>query len=238
VSDRRQFQRHFSSVLAIAAAAHEGQLDSSAAGILGCHLAGVELDCERVRFRSHLISQIKKRTFAVAFSWGWGSLMANVEAEAFHVGEGRRYSLGPITLAFKTTTASYTLSEATLPPGTGTGLHRHLTFDQMQILVEGRCEAQFADKSVFLGPGDSVFLPKGVVHGLMSLGPGSSRLLIVTTPAGLLEMFVAEAATALNGIGGSMTPGGSGNFRAIAAKHGLEWLEADDRLLLTASPNG
>ena len=158
--------------------------------------------------------------------------MANIQPEAFHVGEGRTYSLGPFTLAFKTTTASYTISEAAAPPGSGTGLHRHLNFDQTQIVVEGRCEVQFEDKTVFLGPGDMVFLPKGVVHGLTNLGPGTSRLLVLTTPAGVLETFVAEAAAALSGNSGPQTKGGNANFRAIAARHGLEWIEPDDRLLI------
>ena len=154
----------------------------------------------------------------------------------FSSGEGRTYAFGPLTLAFKTTTASYTLSEASGPPGSGAGLHRHHTFDQTQIVVEGRCEVQLEDRTLFLGPGDLVFLPKGLVHGLTNIGPGTSRLLIITTPGGVLETFVAEAAAALAESGTPLTTGGKANFRVIAAKHGIEWLEADDQLLLSSHP--
>jgi mannose-6-phosphate isomerase-like protein (cupin superfamily) len=162
--------------------------------------------------------------------------MGNLRPETFHLGEGRYYSLGPLTLAFKTSTASYTLFEAIIPPGSGAGLHRHVTFDQTQIVLEGRCELQFDDRMEFLGPGDAIFLPKEVIHGLTNLGPVPCRLVIITTPAGLLKMFVAEAAAALGGAEGPLTKGGSANFRSIAAKHGKEWLDADDRMILPASP--
>jgi quercetin dioxygenase-like cupin family protein len=138
-----------------------------------------------------------------------GGFMANVQPEGFQLGEGRTYSLGPLTLSFKTTTASYTLFEASGPPGSGASLHRNNAFDQAQIVVDGRCEVRFEDRTIFLGPGDMVFLPKGIVHGLTNLGPGITRLMIITTPAGLLEMFVAEAAAELGGGGGPLTMSGS-----------------------------
>jgi quercetin dioxygenase-like cupin family protein len=154
--------------------------------------------------------------------------MANARAETFHIGEGRTYNVGPFTLAFKTNTSAYTVAEASCAGGAGTGLHRHNNFDQVQIVLEGRCEVQLEDRTEFLGAGDSVFLPRGIVHGLTNLGPGLARLLVITSPAGLLETFVAEVATKRDD--SSAGPGANANFRIVASKHGLEWLEGDNRI--------
>ena len=76
-------------------------------------------------------------------------------------GDGKSYTLGRITLTFKTTAAdtagAYTLCEAIEPPGSGAGLHRHATYDEAHIICAGRYACQLGDKMLELGTGDMMF---------------------------------------------------------------------------------
>ena len=80
------------------------------------------------------------------------------QPQHFKPGEGRNYTLGRITLTFKTadTGGAYSLCEAVEPPGAGAGLHRHPTYDETHIIVEGRYECRLGDETLTLLPRDDV----------------------------------------------------------------------------------
>ena len=146
----------------------------------------------------------------------------------FSAGEGTAYTLGRITLTFKTTGAdcggAYTLCEAIEPPGSGAGLHRHPTYDETHIICEGHYECQLGDEMLELGPGEMMFVPRGTAHSIKSVGPDAGRELMLSSPGGIFEAFIAEVTRAMSGDGSSSAPGSETDFRIIAAKYGIEFL--------------
>src|ERR1700680_1977388 len=112
----------------------------------------------------------------------------------FPPGEGTTYTLGRITLTFKTGAdegaGAYTLCEAIEPPGSGAGLHRHATYDETHIICEGIYEFQLGEKQLKLGPGDMVFVPRGTAHCIKCIGPESGRELLISSPGGIFDRFI------------------------------------------------
>jgi mannose-6-phosphate isomerase-like protein (cupin superfamily) len=45
-----------------------------------------------------------------------------------------------------------------------------------------------------LGPGDVMFAPKGTPHSVKSIGPETGRELIISSPGGIFDAFIAEVA--------------------------------------------
>jgi mannose-6-phosphate isomerase-like protein (cupin superfamily) len=143
----------------------------------------------------------------------------------FRVGEGKTYQLGQVRITFKPILGGdYSLCESSSPAGSGAGLHRH-SFDEWHIILEGRFEAQVGDEVRTLGPGDMMFAPGGTPHRLKDLGPGIGRQVGITSPAGLFEAFVAEVVSSQVD-SGSASRQGAPAFKDIAAKHGIEFINA------------
>jgi mannose-6-phosphate isomerase-like protein (cupin superfamily) len=146
----------------------------------------------------------------------------------FSPGDGKSYTLGRITLRFKTTgtdTANaYTLCEAIEPPGSGAGLHRHATYDETHIICEGRYECQLGDRILKLGPGEMMFAPRGTPHSIKCMGPETGRELMISSPGGIFESFIDEVVRSMTDSGSPGAPGPAKDFRTIAAKYGIEFL--------------
>jgi mannose-6-phosphate isomerase-like protein (cupin superfamily) len=152
-----------------------------------------------------------------------------VQPRHFSPGEGKTYKLGRITLTFKTCAAdnagAYTLCEAIEPPDSGAGLHRHPTYDETHIVCAGRYRCRLGDEMLELGPGDMMFAPRGTPHSIKSLGPDTGRELIISSPGGIFDAFIDEVAAPVTDGGGPSKSGPATDFRAIAAKYGIELLD-------------
>ena len=135
----------------------------------------------------------------------------------FPRGEGKSYQLGRITLTFKASAAdtgnAYTLCEAIEPPDAGAGLHRHASYDETHIICEGLYEGRLGDETLRLSAGDIFFAPRGTPHSIKCLGPGTGRELMISSPGGVFDAFIDEV------VGSPAV-----DFRAIAAKYGIEFL--------------
>jgi mannose-6-phosphate isomerase-like protein (cupin superfamily) len=149
-----------------------------------------------------------------------GAIMT-AQARHFRSGEGKTYQLGRITLSFKTSAAdtggAYTLCEAIEPPDAAAGLHRHPTYDETHIIFEGHYTCQFGDAKLNLGPGEMTSAPRGTPHSVKGVGPETGCELIISSPGGVFDAFIAEVAAAAKGRLAA-------DFRAIAAKYGIEFL--------------
>lgn len=148
------------------------------------------------------------------------------EASAFFApGEGRTYVLGAARVTFKPQHGGdFSISESITPAHSGAGLHRH-DYDEWHIVLEGRYEGQVGDAIRTLTVGDMMFAPRGTIHGLRNLDATPARQMGISSPAGRFEAFVAEVAAAHVDSGG---PGRAGapDFRAIAARHGIDFIAA------------
>jgi mannose-6-phosphate isomerase-like protein (cupin superfamily) len=146
----------------------------------------------------------------------------------FSPGEGRTYKLGRITLTFKMTAAdtagAYTLCEAIEPAGSGADLHRHPTYDETHIICAGRYECRLGDQILTLGPGEMMFAPRGTPHSIKSAGPDTGLELIVSSPGGIFDAFIEEVTASMTESGSPSESRPAIDFRAIAAKYGIEFL--------------
>jgi mannose-6-phosphate isomerase-like protein (cupin superfamily) len=153
-----------------------------------------------------------------------GAIMA-VQAKHFRPRDGKTYQLGRITLTFKMSAAdtggAYTLCEAIEPPDAAAGLHRHPTYDETHIICDGHYECQLGDAKLKLGPGEMMFAPRGTPHSIKSVGPETGRELIISSPGGIFDAFIEEVAGAMEATAKGGPPA---DFRAIAAKYGIEFL--------------
>jgi mannose-6-phosphate isomerase-like protein (cupin superfamily) len=145
----------------------------------------------------------------------------------FPPGEGKTFKLGRMTMTFKTTAAedwnAYTVCEAIEPPESGAGYHRHVTYDETFVICEGHYDFRLDGKLLRLGPGDVVFVPRGTPHGFVSTGPETGRQLIISSPGGVFDAFIAEVTMHDTG---SPTRQASLDARTVAAKYGLEFLSS------------
>ena len=150
-----------------------------------------------------------------------------MQPKHFAPGEGTTFKIGRMTMTFKTTAragwTAYTVCEAIEPPESGAGYHRHPTYDETFIICEGHYDFRLDGKLLKLGPGDTVFVPRGTPHGFVSIGPEVGRQLIISSPGGVFDAMIAEV-TLLDT--GSPTRGASEEAKAIATKYGLEFLRA------------
>jgi mannose-6-phosphate isomerase-like protein (cupin superfamily) len=157
-----------------------------------------------------------------------GLVITTAPPKHFPRGEGKTYQLGRLTITFKTTAvdnaAAYTLCEAIEPPGWSAALHRHPTYDETHIICEGRYACELGGERLELGPGDMMFAPKGIPHSIKNVGAATGRELIISSPGGIFDAFIDEAAAALSGDGPASKLGPGTDFRTIAAKYGIEFL--------------
>ena len=146
----------------------------------------------------------------------------------FLPGDGKSYALGRMTLKSKTTAqdsaGAYSLCETIEPIGSRAGLHRHPTYDETHIICEGHYDVQIDKAMLRLSPGEIVFVPRGTAHSVKSVGPETGRELIISSPGGIFEIFIDEVVTSMTDSGSPSKPGPATDFRAIAAKYGIEFM--------------
>ena len=141
--------------------------------------------------------------------------------EHFRSMEGKAYQLGPLKLAFKRTEGedegSYSMFESIEQPGASVALHRHPTFQETFIVLEGRFDFEVAGERRSLVPGEMLVIPRGAPHAFTCTSPQPGRLLTISTPAGVFEAFVADISAANAG-------GSEADARAVFARHSLDLL--------------
>ena len=97
------------------------------------------------------------------------------------------------------TGGAFTFLEWSAPAGFGPPLHLHERDDEAFYLLEGELSLDCGDKHFTAGPGDFLFLPRGIPHTfLVTKGPVHG--LQITAPAGF-EDFIAEAGRPAQGPG-------------------------------------
>jgi mannose-6-phosphate isomerase-like protein (cupin superfamily) len=109
---------------------------------------------------------------------------------------GNLHSLGFSELAFKVGTQEtsgnlFVIEHRDLKPG-GPPLHLHFKQEEWFYVIDGRVTFLVGEKSLTLGPGESILAPRQVPHTFSSLVP-SSHLLIGFAPAGMMEQYFRDA---------------------------------------------
>ncbi len=78
---------------------------------------------------------------------------------------------------------SFVVMDVRLDPGFFHAFHKHPDQDEMIIIKTGRVTQYIESESVELGPGDSVYIDKDVVHGSYNDGDQAAELQVVLAPA-------------------------------------------------------
>jgi mannose-6-phosphate isomerase-like protein (cupin superfamily) len=135
--------------------------------------------------------------------------------------DSERLTFGDVTILIRasaeTTGGSMTVLEE-VPPLVDTPLHVHEREDELFLSLDGEHVIEVGGQEHRIGPGDTVFAPRGVPHAQRRVVPGEGRLLVVTSPGGL-EGFFRELAAA--DAAGTLGP----EAYATASKgYGITWL--------------
>ncbi len=92
--------------------------------------------------------------------------------------------------------------------------HVHHAQDEWFYVLEGAYVVEVGEEQFELGPGDSIFAPRGVPHVWAHVSEGAGRLLLGFQPAGQMEAFL----TALSEMGSAPSPE---ELRPLFASHGM-----------------
>jgi mannose-6-phosphate isomerase-like protein (cupin superfamily) len=110
-------------------------------------------------------------------------------------GEGPAFWVVGDTYTIKADAAAtgggFGLVEASVPPGGGPPPHSHGREDESYWVLEGELLFRTPDRKLRAGPGDFVFLPRGIEHSFTNPGAEPARTLLLVTPGGF-EGFFAE----------------------------------------------
>jgi quercetin dioxygenase-like cupin family protein len=91
-----------------------------------------------------------------------------------------------------------TVAEAIIRPGQGHSFHQHPNQEEMIYVLVGEVEQWLDREKRVLRPGDSVFLPAGMVHASFNVGKLDATILAVFGPSigegGIETVEVADEA--------------------------------------------
>jgi len=76
------------------------------------------------------------------------------------------------------------------PPGWSLPAHRHANEDETIHVLEGEFEMEIGGEPIRLSAGETVHIPRSVVHSGGNVGAGPGRRLVVFTPAGMEDFFL------------------------------------------------
>ena len=87
------------------------------------------------------------------------------------------------------TGGAFTLTEVLADPGWARPMYVHHAADECFYVLEGTVEIHLDDpgRIVRAGPGDCVYVPRGVGRSLRLLPPAAGRLLVICTPGFLQD---------------------------------------------------
>jgi quercetin dioxygenase-like cupin family protein len=75
-----------------------------------------------------------------------------------------------------------TVIDVTLTPGKGHDFHKHPDQEEVILVVAGSVEQWVDREKRVLGPGDSAFIPAGVVHASFNVGDREAKIVAILGP--------------------------------------------------------
>jgi quercetin dioxygenase-like cupin family protein len=83
---------------------------------------------------------------------------------------------------------------ACITPGAGHDWHTHPEMDEIIYVLEGEMTQWLEKESRVLRPGDSIFIPRGVVHGCLNQSAADCEFLAILTPSKIAGPFAVDVA--------------------------------------------
>lgn len=75
-----------------------------------------------------------------------------------------------------------TVIDVNLSPGKGHDFHKHPDQEEVILVVAGKVEQWLDREKRILGPGDSAFIPGGVVHASFNVGDTDAKIVAILGP--------------------------------------------------------
>ncbi len=146
-------------------------------------------------------------------------------------GEGRALWISRELVMCKVTSeqtgGAYSLFEISSQPQGGLPPHIQHRDDECFYVLEGEFQFLVDDRTMSVGVGSLLYVPRGNLHAYENLGDKPARMLVIQTPGGLHERFFEELGEPVEDQAApSITesaPGGE-KITATAAKYGIEIL--------------
>lgn len=114
----------------------------------------------------------------------------------------------------------------TQPPGVATPLHRHTREAEAFFLLDGGLTYRAGEEIFHLGAGDFIWLPQGLPHAFRITGERPARILALTDPGGLLNLYdevgVPAAERRLPGPDGLPMDVEVARWNEVGPRYGLE----------------
>lgn len=107
-----------------------------------------------------------------------------------------------------------------VPNSNGVRPHYHDGHEELFYVLEGVLRMRKDDDIIDAGPGDFVFVPRGVVHAFWNATDEPTRFIGTWTPAGFEHLFTERDQLAQEI--GALTPERNAE---LAAKHGVRFVE-------------
>ena len=116
-------------------------------------------------------------------------------AVVVRAGEGQSVRWGPagvirVLASAGSTDDSFSIVEATEPPGTAAPLHTHHAEAEAFYVVEGKIDLTCGDQHVTADAGDFVYTPRGVPHKYAIAGDRPARVLLLFSRPGFESFFL------------------------------------------------
>jgi quercetin dioxygenase-like cupin family protein len=130
--------------------------------------------------------------------------------------------VGQVSIDFLLETAdtngSVAMFEFSVPTGAKVPIpHYHEHYDETIYGLEGVVTFTVEGKPIDIAPGETCFIPRGVVHGFNNFGSDNAKALAVITPALLGPNFFKECDAIVNAGG----PPDIEKLKKVMASHGL-----------------
>jgi quercetin dioxygenase-like cupin family protein len=129
---------------------------------------------------------------------------------------------GQLTITFRVegsqSNGTLAMFEFTVPAGAKVPMpHYHESFDETIYGIEGVLAFTVDGKTMHIGPGDTCFIPRGIVHGFVNLTGSDAKALAIVTPARIGPEYFQKLGEIVNSGG----PPDLERVKALMSEHGL-----------------
>lgn len=90
------------------------------------------------------------------------------------------------------TGGAFALAITETPPAGGFPLHAQRYDDVTYLVLDGTYRFRVGGDEIELGPGGCAFVPRGTEHGYANAVDAPARMLVIASPGGVWERFLAE----------------------------------------------
>jgi mannose-6-phosphate isomerase-like protein (cupin superfamily) len=157
------------------------------------------------------------------------TVLTNLQPQALSQEEGSPFwflnNLITVKATTESTGGSYSLCHQVSPPGSATPYYLHHFEDEAFYILEGESTFICDGKKTIAGPGEYLFLPRGIPHGIRVTGSKPTTMLILAMPGtGFVGMMQEMGEPATKRVLPAPAPPDMEKLTRLCAKYGIDLL--------------